>query len=160
MSVSTTDDIYTVNIEKETIENNFYRKVLFTSRNLQLVVQSVKPKKDIPYEIHENVDQFIRVEKGMGKLLTGPNKEHQTDLSDGIAVIVPAETWHQIINTSDTENLKLYTIYSPPEHPKGQVEIDNPKQCGGKSHSFRNFKHPSKPTSNTKTAYDRKKFMY
>jgi mannose-6-phosphate isomerase-like protein (cupin superfamily) len=126
-------DIFITNIETETIHNDFYRKVLYTSQNQQIVVMSIKPKEDIEYEIHPDNDQFIRIEKGTGILLIGPKKESQYKLSDGVSVIIPKGTWHQVINTSDVDMLKLYTIYSPPHHPHDKVDVTRPKsdQCGG-----------------------------
>lgn len=130
--------IFITNIESDTINNKFYRKVLFTAGNQQLVLQSVKPKQDIDFEVHHNNDQFVRVEKGTGQLLIGPNKEFKYDLSDGIAFVIPAGTWHQIVNTSSSEDLKLYTIYSPPHHPKDLIEVDKPKsQTGASNKSHR-----------------------
>lgn len=123
-------NIYITNIENETVKNKFFRHVLFTSGNQQLVVMSIKPKEDIPFEIHPNNDQFIRIEKGQGTLLVGPEKKSKYDLSDGIAFIIPANTWHQVINNSETEDLKLYTLYSPPHHPSGKIDVNRP-QSGG-----------------------------
>lgn len=119
------------NIEKDTIENKFYRKVLFTTANQQLVLMSIKPKDDVPYEMHRDNDQFVRIEKGRGQLLVGPDKKPTHELSDGVSVVIPAGTWHQIVNTSDADDLKLYTVYSPPHHPRDLIEADKPKQCGG-----------------------------
>lgn len=108
---------YVINIEKETQENDNFRKVLYTAKNSQLVVMSLKPKEDIGSEVHQ-LDQFIRVEKGQGKsVLNG--KEYE--LSDGSAVVIPAGTEHNIINTSESEGMKLYTVYSPPNHRDGVV---------------------------------------
>ena len=108
---------YIANIEKDTIENNNFRKVLYTGKNSQLVLMSLEPKEDIGEEIH-TLDQFIRVEAGSGlAILDGV--EHQ--ISDGSAIVIPAGANHNIVNTSDTEKLKLYTIYSPPEHKDGVV---------------------------------------
>jgi len=108
---------YIANIEKDTIENNNFRKVLYTGKNSQLVLMSLEPKEDIGEEIH-TLDQFIRVEAGSGlAILDGV--EHQ--ISDGSAIVIPAGANHNIVNTSDTEKLKLYTIYSPPEHQDGVV---------------------------------------
>jgi len=106
------------NIEKDTIENINFRKVLFTAKNLQLVLMSLKPKEDIGEEIHEN-DQFFRFEKGKGKVIIN-NTEYS--VKDGDSVIVPKGEKHNIINISDEEDLKLYTIYSPPHHKDGTIE--------------------------------------
>jgi mannose-6-phosphate isomerase-like protein (cupin superfamily) len=107
---------YVTNIEKETLENENFRKVLYTAKHNQLVLMSLKPKEEIGEEVHETVDQFFRFEKGQGKVVID-NKE--SDVSDGFSVIVPAGARHNVINISETENLKLYTVYSPPEHRDG-----------------------------------------
>lgn len=108
---------YVTNIEKDSLDNGNFRKVLYTAKNSQLVVMSLKPKEEIGMEIHQ-LDQFIRVEKGNGKtILNGEEKE----ILDGFAVVVPAGTEHNIINTSETEEMKLYTVYSPPNHKDGTV---------------------------------------
>lgn len=101
------------NIEKLSLSNNYFRHVLYTGQHAQLVVMSLQPKEDIGMEVHEIVDQFLRVEKGEGKVIID-NEEHS--IKDGDAIIVPAGAKHNIINISSTEELKLYTIYSPPHH--------------------------------------------
>ncbi len=109
---------YLTNIEKKSLENEYFREVLFTGPHSQLVVMSIAPGEDIGMETHGDVDQFIRVEAGMGKAILD-GKEH--NLEDGSAVVIPAGTQHNIINSSQSKPLKLYTIYSPPEHPHGTV---------------------------------------
>ncbi|OIO50323.1 MAG: cupin [Candidatus Brennerbacteria bacterium CG11_big_fil_rev_8_21_14_0_20_43_10] len=104
---------YIINLEEKTQENNTFRTVLYTTRHSQLVVMSLLPGQDIGSEIHKDVDQFIRVERGQGKAILN-NEEH--DLRDGYAVMIPAGTEHNIINTQSSESMKLYTVYSPPEH--------------------------------------------
>ncbi|OGI95816.1 cupin [Candidatus Nomurabacteria bacterium RIFCSPLOWO2_02_FULL_36_8] len=108
---------YITNIEKFSLENQNFRQVLYTAKNSQLVVMSLKPNEDIGEEIHQ-LDQFIRCEKGQGKaILDGvPN-----EITDGFVVVVPAGTKHNIINTSVTEPLQLYTLYSPPNHLDGTI---------------------------------------
>jgi mannose-6-phosphate isomerase-like protein (cupin superfamily) len=106
------------NIEKLTLNNNNFRKVLFTGKYSQLVVMSLKPGEDIGMEIHHGLDQFFRVDSGNGKLIMGGVVKR---ISDGFAVVVPGGTKHNIINTSKSKDLKLYTIYSPPNHPKGTI---------------------------------------
>lgn len=101
------------NIENETIQNNSFRKVLYTGKHSQLVLMSLKPLEEIGMEVHEDNDQFFRFEKGHGKCVIDKN---EYDLSDGTAIIVPAGAKHNIINTSKIEELKLYTIYSPAHH--------------------------------------------
>ena len=109
---------YVSNIEQKSLENNFFREVLFTAPHIQLVVMSLAPGEDIGLETHDDVDQFIRVEAGQGKAILN-GKEHA--LEDGSAVVIPAGTEHNIVNSSQQEPLKLYTIYSPQEHPDGTV---------------------------------------
>lgn len=106
------------NIEKLTKENKNFRKVLYTGQHSQLVLMALKPGENIGMETHPDVDQFFRIEDGEGKAVIDGN-EYQ--LSDDDAVIVPAGAEHDVINTSETEVLKLYTVYSPPNHPDGTV---------------------------------------
>ncbi len=108
---------YIDNIEKAAIENDNFRKVLYTAKNSQLVLMSLKPGEEIGEEIH-TLDQFLRVEKGAGKAVLD-GIEHE--ISDGSAVVVPAGMKHNFINTSPDAELKLYTIYSPPEHRDGVI---------------------------------------
>jgi len=105
------------NIETLSLENEYFRKVLYTSFYSQLVVMSLKPKEEIGAETH-GLDQFIRVETGTGKAILD-GVEH--DLSDGFVIVVPAGTRHNIINTSADKPLKLYTLYSPPNHLDGTI---------------------------------------
>lgn len=109
---------YLDNIEKRTLENTNFRRVLYTGQHAQLVVMSLQPSEDIGMEVHEIVDQFIRVEAGQGKLLLN-GEEHQ--VGDGDAFVVPAGAQHNVINTSSDKPLKLYTIYSPPHHKDGVI---------------------------------------
>ena len=109
---------FCIDIEPATLENGNFRKVLYTSKHSQLVLMSLKPGEDIGMEVHEENDQFFRFEKGQGKCVTDDNKY---ELSGGVAVVVPAGAQHNIINTSKTEDLKLYTIYSPAHHKDGIV---------------------------------------
>jgi mannose-6-phosphate isomerase-like protein (cupin superfamily) len=112
---------YVTNIEAKSVENEYFREVLFTASRMQLVVMALQPGEDIGSETHDDVDQFIRVEAGRGKAILD-GIEH--DLADGSAVVIPAGTTHNIVNTSASEPLKLYTIYSPPEHPSGTINRD------------------------------------
>jgi len=107
---------YVSNIEQETVDNNFLRKVLYTGRNSQLVLMSIAPNEDIGEEVHA-LDQFIRIEKGRGRAILGGV---EYEIADGSAIVVPAGARHNIINTS-SEALKLYTLYSPPEHKDGVI---------------------------------------
>ena len=108
---------YYTNIEKATIENTDFRRVLYTGK-LQLVLMSLEPKEDIGQEVHDHVDQFFRFEAGEGKVVT---EDSEIIVKDGDVVVIPAGTVHNIINTSATKRLSMYTIYSPANHPHGTV---------------------------------------
>lgn len=105
-------------IEDLTLENSNFRKVLFTGKYCQLVVMSLKPGEEIGEEVHDDVDQFFRFEAGEGKVVIDGT---EYIVHDGDSVVVPAGSKHNVVNTSDTEDLKIYTIYSPPNHPDGTV---------------------------------------
>lgn len=109
---------FNANIETETLENTNFRKVLYTSKHSQLVLMSLRPMEEIGMEVHPDNDQFFRFEKGTGKCIIDGNSY---DLADGSVIIVPAGAQHNIINTSATDDLKLYTIYSPAHHKDGIV---------------------------------------
>ena len=119
---------YVTNIEKDTLSNEDYRRVLFTGQNTQLVLMTLAPGDEIGLEVHAEHDQFIRIEAGIGvAILNG--EEHR--LSDGVAVVIPAGVEHNVINTSASERLRLYTLYSPPEHPDDTVhrtKADEPSE--------------------------------
>ncbi len=123
-----------INIEKATLENNNFRKVLYTSKHSQLVLMSLRPGEEIGTETHSENDQFFRFEGGQGKVIIDGN---EYEVSDGSAIVVPAGAEHNVINVSDTEELKLYTIYSPPHHKDGivratkeEAETDSPEFDG------------------------------
>lgn len=105
-------------IEELTLGNSFFRQVLFTGQNSQLVLMSLKPGEEIGMEVHPHIDQFFRFESGKGKVIIDGNSYTVTD---GDAVIVPAGANHNVVNTSEADPLKLYTIYSPPNHNDGTV---------------------------------------
>ena len=109
---------YITNIEKETKENENFRKVLYTAKHSQLVLMTLKPGEDIGEEVHDDIDQFFRIEEGKGKVIID-DVEHEVE--DDFAVIVPAGAKHNLVNTSTDQPLKLYTIYSPPEHQEGII---------------------------------------
>jgi len=110
---------YVGNIEDETLENNYFRRVLFTGKHCQLVVMCLQPGEDIGNEIHPDVDQFFRIEQGKAKFIFNGSEKHL--VKNGDAVVVPAGTYHNVINALKTRPLKLYTVYSPPNHPAGTV---------------------------------------
>jgi len=106
-------------IEKLTEKNNYFRQVLFTGKYTQLVVMCLQPGEEIGNEVHPKVDQFFRIELGEAKFVLNGSEEHIA--GEGDAVIVPAGAYHNVINTSKTKQLKLYTLYSPPNHPDGTI---------------------------------------
>ena len=109
---------YKTNIEKKTLENTYFRHVLYTSKNMQLVVMALQPSEDIGVEVHAKVDQFFRVEEGEGNVvMNGVSQSVKT----GDVFIVPQGTEHNVLNASKTAMLKLYTIYAPPNHPDGKI---------------------------------------
>lgn len=108
---------FVINIEDKTLENNYFREVLFTTSKSQLVVMSLKSGEDIGMEVHPEHDQFIRIESGKGKVIM--NGE-ENELMDGSAIVVPAGTEHNIVNSSESE-MKLYTLYTPPDHKPGTI---------------------------------------
>ena len=110
---------FNANLEKETLENTNFRKVLYTGKHSQLVLMSLMPNEDIGMEIHKDNDQFFRFEKGEGKCVIDGN---EYILEDGSVIVVPAGAEHNIVNISDTEDLKFYTIYSPAHHKDGLVK--------------------------------------
>lgn len=109
---------YYVDLEKKTLENENYREVLFTGPNSQLVVMSIAPGDEIGMEVHEEHDQFIRVEAGEGKASIDGE---EFDLKDGSAIVIPARAEHNVWNVSGESKLKLYTVYTPPEHADGTI---------------------------------------
>ncbi|MEM3563958.1 MAG: cupin domain-containing protein [Candidatus Jordarchaeaceae archaeon] len=122
---------FVVSIEKETKKNTNFRRVLYTGKHSQLVLMSLKPGEEIGEETHDDVDQFFRFEEGEGKVVID-GVEHS--VKDGSAVIVPAGARHNVINTSKSANLKLYTIYSPPEHQDGIVHRTKKDAMASKEH--------------------------
>ena len=112
-------------IEKHTVENETFRTVLHTGTHSQLVVMSIEPGDEIGWEAHGHLDQFLRIEQGSGRLDLGTGKDsvdEQHEVADDWAFIVPAGIWHNVVNTGDVA-LRLYTVYSPPEHPDGTVHV-------------------------------------
>jgi mannose-6-phosphate isomerase-like protein (cupin superfamily) len=107
---------YIDNIEEKTINNDYFREVVFTGKYCQLVVMCLKPGEEIGSEVHKSVDHFFRIEKGKGKVVIN-GKENQ--FTNGVGIVVPAGSEHNVINISTSNDLKLYTIYSPPQHKDG-----------------------------------------
>lgn len=115
---------YVVNIEELTVGNDTFRTTVWTGKYLQTTVMSINPGDDIGLEVHDDHDQFLRIEAGQAKVQMGPDKENlQTwQAGDDYAIFVPAGVWHNIVNAG-TEPLKVYSIYSPPEHAHGTVHV-------------------------------------
>lgn len=111
---------YFANIEEDTIDNNDFRRVLYSGHHMQLVLMSLLPNEEIGMEVHEENDQFFRFEAGNGRVVIDDNSY---DVSDGSVIIVPAGAKHNVINLSSSEPLKMYTIYSPPHHKDGIVRV-------------------------------------
>jgi len=110
---------YVGSIEKTTEQNDYFRRVIFTGKHAQLVVMCLQGGEEIGKEVHDTVDQFFRIEEGSAKFVFDDKEEHL--VREGDAVVVPAGTHHNVINASETKPLKLYTIYSPPNHPDGTI---------------------------------------
>lgn len=111
---------YMDNLEKLTLSNTNFRKVLYTAKHCQLVLMSLAPNEEIGLETHKTGDQFFRFEKGKGKVVINAT---EYDVSDGDCIIVPAGASHNVMNTSQIEALKLYTLYAPPHHQDGLVRV-------------------------------------
>ncbi len=111
---------FVANIEDLTVKNDNFRKVLYTGKHIQLVVMSIPPLGEIGMEVHPDNDQFLRIESGTGKAIIDGNEQ---TFSAGFCVIVPAGSQHNIINTSDTDELKIYTLYAPPHHRLDVVHV-------------------------------------
>jgi mannose-6-phosphate isomerase-like protein (cupin superfamily) len=122
---------YVTVLEKETRRNADFRRVLYTGKHSQLVLMSLKPREEIGEETHEDVDQFFRFEAGEGKVIID-GVEHR--VKDGSGVIVPAGARHNVVNTSKRANLRLYTIYSPPEHQDGVIRHTKKEAMASEEH--------------------------
>jgi mannose-6-phosphate isomerase-like protein (cupin superfamily) len=119
-------------IETETLKNTYFRQVLFTGKHAQLVVMCLQPGEEIGDEVHPNTDQFFRIEQGEAKFIFNEKEEHI--VRSGEAVVVPAGTFHNVINTSQVSQLKLYTVYSPPNHPAGTVHATKAEADAAEHH--------------------------
>jgi mannose-6-phosphate isomerase-like protein (cupin superfamily) len=112
-------------IERATLENTNFRTVLFTGENLQMTVMRLAPGEEVGMEMHDHLDQFIRIEEGRARVTFGPTAEQVTethDVEDDWAVIIPGGTWHNVVNTGEGD-LRLYSLYTPPEHPDGTTHV-------------------------------------
>jgi mannose-6-phosphate isomerase-like protein (cupin superfamily) len=123
---------YITDIEKASLENEYFRQVLYTDTRLQLVVMSLKPSEDIGEEVHQ-LDQFIRVEAGEGKaVLNG----EETPIRDGSVIVIPQGTRHNIVNLSADKPMKLYTLYAPPDHKDGTIHVTKADAQADKGDEF------------------------
>ena len=121
---------FVVNINEATKQNNNYRTGLWTGNNLQVTLMSIKAGDDIGLEVHPQIDQFIRIEDGRGIVKMGPSEDmldFQANVYDDFAIMIPAGTWHNVINTGN-KPLKVYSIYAPPQHPHGVVHVTKPAE--------------------------------
>ena len=123
---------YIGSIENATLKNSYFRQVLFTGKHSQLVVMCLQPSEDIGNEVHADSDQFFRIEEGDVKFVFNGKEEHL--VREGDAVVVPAGTDHNVINSSSSKPLKLYTIYSPPQHPDGTVQKTKAEAIAAEHH--------------------------
>lgn len=114
-----------IDLEKVTLTNENYREVIYTDKFQQLVLMSIPAGEDIPLEIHDNTSQFIRVEKGMGEIRFGEDEKETINIKDGSGIMIPMRTYHHVVNTG-LGPLKLYTIYSPPEHYPNRIDKVKP----------------------------------
>lgn len=114
----TTKTGFITNIEQQTLQNENFRQVIFTAQHSQLVLMTLKPGEEIGSEHHDDRDQFVRVEAGQGEVVLNGERSR---IVDGSAVVVPAGVEHNFINTSHSDPLRLYTLYTPPEHPDGTI---------------------------------------
>ncbi|HLV08807.1 MAG TPA: cupin domain-containing protein [Halanaerobiales bacterium] len=125
---------FVINIEDITMQNDYFRIALWTGEYLQLTLMSINPGEDIGLEMHDNLDQFIRIESGRGIVMMGDEREQldfRTNVYDDDVILIPAGTWHNLVNTG-RRPIKLYSIYAPPEHPRGTVhetKEDAEEQC-------------------------------
>lgn len=121
---------FMTNLEDVTEENTYFRRVLWTGDNFQLVLMSIPVGEEIGLEIHPDIDQFFMIEEGIGKIYIGDNQDNlffQRIVHEGDAIIVPQGMWHNLVNIGN-EPLKLFTIYAPVEHPFGKIDVQNPNR--------------------------------
>lgn len=123
---------YVGDLERTTLDNEYFRTVLYTGRHLQLVAMCLQGGEEIGNEVHPDVDQFFRIDGGTARFVFEGREEHT--VGDGGAVVVPAGTHHNVINASATEPLRLYTVYTPPQHPDGTVHRTKAEAMAAEHH--------------------------
>ncbi len=126
------------NIDKATSQNNYFRRALWTGEYLQLTLMSIKVGEDIGIEMHPHLDQFLRIEEGQGLAKMGSTKDrlnYQREVNSNYAIIIPAGTWHNVINIGN-KPLKLYSIYAPPQHPYATIHQTKEIAEAAEEHSF------------------------
>lgn len=129
-------DPYVVNIHTATIQNDYFRTVLWTGTHLQLTLMSIPVGGDIGLEIHPELDQFLRIEQGEGMVMMGNSRDRlyfRRPVGDDSAILIPAGTWHNLINTGN-KPIKLYSIYAPPQHPPGTIHITKEDAMAAEDH--------------------------
>lgn len=127
---------YTVDIEEATVQNTNYRTALWTGKDLQVTLMSIPVGGEIGLEVHHEIDQFLRIEEGRGRVQMGDAEDDlpfDQEVGDDWVVLVPAGTWHNITNVGD-EPLKIYSIYAPPEHPHGTVHATKAEGDAAEDH--------------------------
>ena len=127
---------YVVDIEQATLSNENYRTTLWTGANLQMTVMKIEPGRDIGLEVHEDGDQFLRVETGKALVQMGPSEDDlpfEREVEDDWVILVPAGTWHNVVNVG-TGPLKVYALYAPPEHPHGTVHATKAEADAAEHH--------------------------
>lgn len=139
MTVQPTDEgpnPFVIDIEQATISNQNYRTTLWTGKNLQMTAMSIETGRDIGLEVHDDGDQFLRVESGKARVQMGPAKDDlpfDREVQDDWAILVPAGTWHNVTNTG-SEPMKVYAIYAPPEHRHGTVHATKAESDAAEHH--------------------------
>ena len=127
---------YVTDIEAATLGNNTFRTTVWTGKHLQLTVMCLQPEEEIGLEVHHDLDQFLRIEQGHGRVVMGPTRDDlsfKREVSDDDVILVPAGSWHNVTNTGD-EPLKLYSVYGPAEHEPGTVHLTKAEADAAEHH--------------------------
>lgn len=127
---------FVFDIHEATLQNNFFRRAVWTGTHLQVTLMCIGPRQDIGLECHAHLDQFLRIEQGQGVVMMGSNKcalDFQRRFGEGCAILIPAGTWHNVVNTG-RQPLKLYSIYAPPAHPRGTIHRTKEEAMAAENH--------------------------